>query len=345
MQSIIVKLAVDDVNAKGGVNGSLLQLDIGDSQTDPGQAVLLFRRYVGDGYFGVIGPMTGTQWETVSPLANQLRMPAIGVNAIKPGVTVRPWTIRLQPPDDTQIPEAFQVFLKDFPKVRTVVVTADVREASSKAAADILGKVAAANGVQVLDTVEFSSRSTDLSAAAIQIKSRNPDAILAAAFPAQAMLLAKEFNTQGITVPVLCTATLWSGPFIDTVGELGRNWNVIGFSTNAEGIPGLTDQVLYRSIVDRVVAQADAVIGVPPNLANWSIGYDSVLLYADIVRRAGINGSAEPTSARAAIKDRFLGLKEFTGVYQYKINERGDAYIPGNILRADVDRKVWAFIQ
>ena len=344
IQSIIVKLAVDDVNAKGGVNGSLIQLDVGDSQTDPGQAVLLFRRYVGEGYFGVIGPMTGTQWETISPLANQLQMPSVSVNAIKPGVTVRPWTIRLQPPDDTQIPESFKVFLKHFPNVKKVVITADVREASSKAAADALAKVAADNGIQVLDTVEFSSRSTDLSAAAIQIKSRNPDAILTAAFPAQAMLLAKEFNTQGVTAPVFCTATLWSGPFINMVGELGRNWYVIGFSTNAEGMPGMTNQPLYRSIVDRVMKQADAVIGIPPNLANWSIGYDAILLYADIMRRTAINGAMDPKKARALIKDEFMKTKEFDGVYKYMIDDKGDAYIPANILRADVDKKMWAFV-
>ena len=98
---MVTKLAVEDVNAKGGINGSQLQLDVGDASADPGQAVLLFRKYAGEGYFGVVGPLTGTQWETVSPLANQINMPAISANAIKPGITIRPWTIRLQPPDDT----------------------------------------------------------------------------------------------------------------------------------------------------------------------------------------------------------------------------------------------------
>ena len=104
-QELVVKLAVEDVNAKGGINGSPLQLDVQDSSTDPGQAVLLFRKFAGEGYFGVLGPMTGTQWETVSPLANRIQMPAISVNAIKPGITIRPWTIRLQPADDTLMPE------------------------------------------------------------------------------------------------------------------------------------------------------------------------------------------------------------------------------------------------
>ena len=344
IQEILVKLAVEDINAKGGINGSPLQLDIGDAATDPGQSVLLFRKYVGEGYFGVVGPMTGTQWETVSPLANQVGMPAISVNAVKPGITIRPWTIRLQPPDDTLMPEGLKAFLKAYPKTKKVVIVADVREASSKASADAYVKLAAQSGLQLLDTVEFSSKATDLSAAAIQIKSHNPDAILAAAFPAQAMLLAKEFNVQGIKAPVLNTAILWSGPFINMAGELGRNWNVIGFSTNAAGLPGYTDDALYQSVVKRVMQRADPSVGVPPNLANWSIGYDAVLLYADIMRRNGIDGATDPKKARETIKNEFLKLKNFSGVYKYTMRDTGDAHMPATILAADVEQKVWKFV-
>lgn len=344
IQDMVVKLAVEDINAKGGINGSLIQLDVGDSQTDPGQAVLLFRRYLGEGYFGAIGPMTGTQWETVSPLANQLNMPSISINAIKPGITKRPWTIRLMPPDDTLIPEGFKAFLKAYPNVKKVVITADVREASSKAAAEDLAKVAAENGIQVLETVEFSTKSTDLSAAAIQIKSKNPDAILAAAFPAQGLLLAKEFNTQGIDVPVFATAILWSGPFINMVGDLGKNWHVIGFSTNAEGDPGRTNDEVYQTIVKRVNAKADNTIGVPANLANWSVGYDAILLYADIMKRTGIDGTTDPKKARELIKDEFSKLQNFDGVYKYKMRDTGDGYIPATVLKADTEKRVWQFV-
>ena len=60
-QELMVKLAVEDVNAKGGINGSLLQVDSVDATIDPGQAVVMFRKFLGEGHFGVIGPMTGTQ--------------------------------------------------------------------------------------------------------------------------------------------------------------------------------------------------------------------------------------------------------------------------------------------
>jgi len=342
-QEFFVKLAVEDINAKGGINGSPLQLDIGDAQVDPGQAVLLFRKYANEGYFGVVGPMTGTQWETVSPLANQLSMPAISANAIKPGITVRPWTIRLQPPDDLVMADGIKAFLKAYPNVKRVAITADVREASSKAEAEIFAKLAKSHGLQVLDTLEFSSRATDLSPLAIQMKSLAPDAIFTAAFPAQAMLLAREFETQGLNVPVLNTSILWPGPFINNAGQTAKNWHVMGFSTNQAGMPGTTDDATYQSIVKRVFERADASMGTPPNVANWSIGYDAVLLFADIMRRTGIDGRTDVKKARELIKNEFLNVKSFKGAYVYSMQSTGDAYIPGTILMADPAKKQWVF--
>jgi ABC-type branched-subunit amino acid transport system substrate-binding protein len=270
-------------------------------------------------------------------------MPAISVNAVKPGITAKPWSIRLQPPDDTMMPEGMRDFLKQYPRVKKVVIVADVREASSKASADAYAELAKKSGLEVLETVEFSSRATDLSAAAIQVKSKNPDAILAAAFPAQAVLLAKDLGTQGVNVPILNTAILWAGPFINIAGPLARNWHVMGFSTNDAGPPG-TNAEVHASVVKRVLQRADPTIGVPPNVANWPIGYDAVLLYADIMRRNGIDGSTDPKKAREIIKNEFTKLKTFTGAFKYTMRDTGDAHMPTTVLAADVDKKVWKFM-
>ena len=342
-QEMMVKLAVEDVNAAGGINGSKLQVDIGDSQTDPGQAVLLFRKYFNDGYFAVVGPMTGTQWETVSPLANQLNMPAVSVNAIKPGITIRPWTIRLMPPDDTLMPEGVKAFLATNPKVKKVVITADVREASSKASADMYAVLAKQFGLEVLETVEFSSRATDMSAIAVQIKARNPDAVFASAFPAQAMLLAKDLAVQGVKVPVLNTSILWTGPFINNVGENGRNWNVIGFATNEAGPAGQFDAAIYGNLTKRAHQRADASIGLPFNVANWPVSYDGILFLADAMRRAGIDGATDAKKAREAIKSQFMSAKSFNGAFKYSFRDNGDGHIPAGVLVADIERKVWKF--
>lgn len=344
LQEVLVKIAVEDINAKGGINGSRLVVDTGDAQMDPGQAVLLFRKFAAEGFFGVLGPVSGTQWESVSPLANQLGMPAVNANALKPGITIRPWTLRLQPPDDTMIPEGLKAFLKAHPKVKKVVITADVREASGKAAADLFQKLAKEAGIQVAEVVEFSSKATDLSPAAIKVRGHNPDAILSAAFPAQALLLAKEFNVQGIKAPVLNTAIIWIGTFVNLVGENGRTWHTIGFATDERVAPGHGNLELHQSVTKRAQQRAEASVPRPVNVSNLAVAYDAVLLYADIMRRTGIDGRTDPRKARETIKNEFLKLKSFSGVYTYALRETGDGYIPSTILVPDVERRVWRFL-
>ena len=343
MQNLLARLAVEDVNAKGGVNGSQIAMDTGDAQMDPGQAVILFRKYANDGAFGVIGPISGTQWETVTPVANQIGMPAINANATKPGITVRPWTLRLHPSDDSLLPDGFKKFLAAYPKTKRVVIVADIREASSASSAETYEKLAKEAGIQVLETVEFSTRSTDLSPVAIKVRGHNPDAILSAAFLPQALLLAKEFGVQGIKAPVLNSSLIWPGPFVNLVGENGRTWHTIGFSTDDRGAPGMGNFELHQSVVKRIRERADPKMGVPANIANWTVGYDAVLLYADIMRRNGIDGSTDPKKAREIIKNEFAKLKTFSGVYNYTIRDSGDGYIPASLLIHDPERKAWRF--
>lgn len=342
LQEVIVKIAVEDINAKGGVNGSLVQLQTEDSQLDPGQAVLLFRKLMNEGAFAVVGPMSGTQWETVSPLANQLKMPAITVNASKPGITVKPWTIRLTPADDTAIPEGVAVFLKKYPNVKKVVIVADVREASGKAGAEIFESLAKKNGLQILDTVEFSTRATDLSPVAIKVKSLDPDAVFAVALTPSGILLAREFSAQGFTKPVLANSIIWPGSFVNNVGDPGRNWHTIGYSTNDSGSG---DMALYKTVVQRYVDRVkDPALGIPANVANNNVAYDAILLLADIMRRTGIDGTTPPAKARELIMTEFTKLKTFRGLNSYTMRDTGDANIPHTVLVPDVQRKVWKFL-
>ncbi len=342
LQEVIIKIAVEDINAKGGVNGSLVQMQTEDSQLDPGQAVLLFRKLMNEGAFAVVGPMSGTQWETVSPLANQLKMPAITVNASKPGITVKPWTLRLTPADDTAIPEGVAVFLKKYPNVKKVVIVADVREASGKAGAEIFESLAKKNGLQILDTVEFSTRATDLSPVAIKVKSLDPDAVFAVALTPSGILLAREFSGQGYTKPVLANSIIWPGSFVNNVGDPGKNWHTIGFSTNESGSG---DMALYKTVVQRYVERVkDPALGIPANVANNNVAYDAVLLLADIMRRTGIDGTTPPAKARELIMTEFTKLKVFRGLNSYTIRDTGDANIPHTVLVPDVQRKIWKFL-
>jgi len=340
LQKIIVDIAAEDINAAGGINGSKVEVQTEDSQLDPAQAVLLFRKLHGSGVVAVLGPMSGTQWETVSPLANQMKFPAITANASKPGITVKPWTIRLGPADDTAVPQGIAAFLKKYPNVKNIVITADVREASGKAAAELYQQAAKAHNLNVLDTVEFSTRTTDVSPIALKIKSLNPDAVFVVALIPQGLLLAKEFAIQGFTKPVLANSIIWPGNFVSAAGEAGKNWHTIGYSTNAQ-VPGDNDR--YKSVAARFIERAGKTPALGNNISNNTVAYDIMMLYADILKRRGVDGSTDIAKAREVIREEFEKLKEFRGLNVYKMRDTGDGDVPHGILMPDVAKKAWKF--
>src|SRR5205085_990604 len=71
----------DEVNAKGGINGRKVELDIVDDATDPNQTVVQLTRLVDDGVVAIEGPPQSTAELAIQPLVNQKRIPDVSVGA------------------------------------------------------------------------------------------------------------------------------------------------------------------------------------------------------------------------------------------------------------------------
>lgn len=95
MYRIGITMAIEDLNAAGGVNGSKIDFLLDDDQGRPDQAVLLFRRHVSDGVVASLGPISGTTWESVAPLANSMKAPVLNFTALKPGISKKPYALRV----------------------------------------------------------------------------------------------------------------------------------------------------------------------------------------------------------------------------------------------------------
>lgn len=349
LQSIAVDIGVADVNAAGGINGSKLVVIHYDDQLKPDQGVLRIREAMKDGAVGIIGPLSGTQWEVASPLVNTLKMPAININANKPDITTPPYALRLANPDDTGMPETMDDFMKHMPNVKKVVVVGDVREASGKAAVDLWIELAKKHDLQVLDTVTFTSGMTDFSPVVLKVKELHPDAILISILGPDAARIGREFSGQGVDVPILGNSLIWPGTLPQTlskvIGKDAANWYTTGYATN-EISSG--DPKLFKSFVERYDSEVmnNSVMKqfTPPNVANTMLGWDAVKVMADILRAKGVDGNTPVEKAREALKDGFVELKEYTGLNHIKMRDNGDAYIPTRAVRIDPDKGEWRFL-
>lgn len=347
LQAIAIDLGVADVNAAGGVNGSKIVILRYDDGLKPDEGVLRIRDAMAADAVCIIGPISGTQWETAAPLLNHLKFPGFNLNASKAGINKRPWALRMAVPDDTGLPEGFAEFAKKYPTMKKIVVMGDVREASGRAAVDAWTVIAKNGGLTVLDQVTFTSGQSDFSPIAIKLKELNPDGILASVLYPDAVRLAHEMQVQGIRVPLLANGLMWPGTLPQTlsktIGADASFWHTTGYATN-EWSNGNAE--LYKKFVERYSAEVMKDPGMsqfpPVNVANSSLGYDVVFLIADIMRRKGIDGNTPVAEARQKMMEGMMETKEFKGTSDYKIRDTGDGYVPTHALEIDPKRSEWA---
>ncbi len=342
LYSAAINLAMNDINAAGGINGSKLEIRIEDDQLAAQQAVLMYRKHVSDGMVAVLGPVAGTAWETVAPIANAMRCPAINSNALKPGVSRKPYAVRLHPPDDTMIPEGLAEFHKALPQIKRVVIAGDVQEASGAAGIEEFAKAAAKLGIEVLDRVSYQTRTTDFSPMAIKVRSANPDAVLISSLGPTSLGFVKELETQRFDKPILINALVWAGnAFINALGTAGTRLYSLGLTTSEhdQGNPA------HDQFNDRYLKFAGETTKLtkPINICNTSLTYDTVMLLADILRQKKIDGNTDVAAAREAIKDGIAALTEWKGINTIHMRANGDGHIQTHLLRAVPDRKTWEF--
>ena len=341
MYRIGITMAVEDVNKAGGVNGSPVQLVIDDDQSLADQAVLLFRRHVADGVVASLGPISGTTWESVAPLANSMKAPVLNYTALKPGISQKPYALRLHPPDDLMVPEGVAEFVKKFPNVRKIAIGGDLKEASGASGIKEFQKAAAAHGLQILDTVGFDTRTTDFSPTAIKIRGLAPDAIFVSAFPPNVLALLKELDTQGFQAPVLVNALIWPGNFPQVVTAGAQNIHTIGFNTN-ESAPGIKG---HDEFVARYAKLSDEtkILAKPANSANASLAYDAAMMLMGRMQEKKIDGTTDVQTARDEIATALNALKSWHGLNDITMKDSGDGYIRSHLLDMDVAGKTWKY--
>jgi len=341
MYRIGITMAIDDVNKAGGVNGSKIEFVLDDDQGRADQAVLLFRRHVADGVVASLGPISGTTWESVAPLADSMKAPVLNFTALKPGISKKPYALRLHPPDDMMVPEGVAEFLKKFPKVKKIVVAGDLKEASGASGINEFQNAAKAHGLQILDTVGFDTRTTDFSPTAIKIRGLAPDAIFLSAFPPNVLAVLKELDTQGFQAPVLVNALIWPGNFPQVVSAGAKNVYAIGFNTN-EPAPEIKGHDEFAVRYDKLSEETTS-LAKPANVANATLAYDATMILVQTMKDKHIDGATDVEKARTEIMSSLIALKAWQGLNDITMKDSGDGYIRSHLIEVDVAKKAWKY--
>jgi len=309
------KLAVEQINAKGGVLGRKIELVVEDGMCKPNETRAAAEKLIAKDKVPVfIGAFCSTASLAAKPVAMKYGIPMVNAISTSPKLLEDPikYYFRM-PPGERALAKASVKFFVDTNKVKTVCILA-VNDDWGRNATKDFGDLFEESGVKILSKDLFSHGETDYLPFITKVKGVNPDAMFIVAEAQDGALLIKQMREQGLKKPTLATGAIVESHFIKLAGADSE-----GIYGGAEWAPGIQDPLNVAFVKDYMIRYPQ--LGTPGKYP--AAGYDAVIIIADAVKRAGGTDSEKLTKAIEQTKmDTLHGTN-----FRFDERHRGIAYV------------------
>ena len=212
------KLAVNQANANGGINGKQIELVIYDDQASPKEAVPIANRLIEkDGVkVAVSGSYSGST-RAAAGVFQAAGIPYISAYAIHPGITrAGKYIFRTSFMGEVQ-GAAGALLIGQTMQIKRVVVITLKNDFGKSLAAGF--KAEAANfGIEIINEYEYSIRDRQFGPIVAKVRADKPDAIYASGYFFTAGPLVNQLRSGGVTVPIIGQEGYDSEQFIKIAG-------------------------------------------------------------------------------------------------------------------------------
>jgi len=291
-----VQLALEEINGSGGVLGQQIRLITRDNQSKPGETSTTVRELITrDKVVALIGEVASGRSLEAAPIAQRSGIPMISPSSTSEKVTeagdhifrvcfIDPFQGKVCAKFARGLGVTNAAILTDVSKDYSLGLTKSFRTEFAKGGGVITGEQSCSGGDK------------DFSAQLTAIKAGNPQVIFLPAYYTEAPLIIRQARQLGITVPFI-GGDGWDSPELVAVG--GDSVEGCYFSnhfSNQSTDPKVTSFVTaYRK---KYGSDPDAIS---------ALGYDTLRILADAMKRAG---TTDPAKVNAAITT----TKDFPGV-------------------------------
>jgi branched-chain amino acid transport system substrate-binding protein len=338
---IAAQIAVDEINAGGGIAGKKIRIVSFDTGGKPDQAVVGLRKLAEDDkVMAVIGPFSSAECRVVFPAAERAHIVSTSMASSAPKLA-EPYTYALRNTSDEAY--MFRKVMKTLQDKKFATKTATVAYATDDVISKTMGElvlpaVLKQFGVELKGSVTFQTQAFDLSAQVSQLKAEPSDLIAVGSGPEVATRLAQELRRQGVTGRLVAGSTVGDSELAKRMGADG-NGTVIPTTFYS----GISDKA--KKFEDEFVKRAKAA-GIERSGASQfeAATYDIVLFYANAMKEAKVTGdAAKLDQERTAIRDSLRAMKDFPALEgPISFGQNGDALKPVYVI--EMENGSWKLI-
>jgi branched-chain amino acid transport system substrate-binding protein len=306
---------VKQINAAGGVNGQQIDFIVHDSKYDMSVTAQTAKQFVEQDKVPLFIGYTDTDSVLAAgPTFQAAKIPFITVGATSPKIPTQVGDMMFLAcfGDNVQAAVGAEYSYKTFGHNAYFLWDKGV-EYTTLLGGYFKSRFTELGGTIALED-SYDDKASDFSAQITKIKalSPQPDFYYVAAMPYNIGPLVKQFRDAGITGPIVGGDGYDTPDLVKVAGAAAEN---VFFTTHA-----LMDATGGTAGIKKFITDYKAEYGNDPENAFAALGYDTVYLMADAVKRAGGTDSAAVKSAIEATKD-FPGI---TGAITFS----ADSHVP-----------------
>lgn len=304
------QLAVEQVNAAGGINGRKIQFINVNSESDNTKTVSGFKRLIEqDRVVAVVGPMSSGSVFAVADSVEGAKIPMIA-NGASRGIVQPPEKRRftfLAPLTDVVVQS---VMFKDMQAKgirRIAILNSDVAFGTS--GRDSLEKGAGAYGITVVARETFGNADTDMTPQLTKIRASDAEATVIWATGPGLAIATKNHRALGIKTPLYLAHSSNDFNFLRLAGDAANG--VLLPSSKIYVTAALAAGDPQKRVVERFVRDYEKKYGKPPATFAGN-GYDATMMLVEAIRKVG----TDPVKLRDAIESTrdYVGV---TALYSY----------------------------
>jgi branched-chain amino acid transport system substrate-binding protein len=286
------QMAVEDINAAGGVLGQKLELVTYDDQAKSDQAIFTANKLIGeDGVKLVVNASYSASGRAAAPVFQKAGVVMIAAYGVHPDITKAGdymfRLVHLGPPQGvaTALYIGKTLGLK---KVSTITMDNDYGQATMDGFLSAAGKY----GIEVLNKYSYSLKDRQFGSIVASVKRDNPDAVYATGYFFTGGPLVSQLRAAGITVPIIGSQAFDSEKFIEIAGPAAEGTYIIdSFDRDRKDD---TLQKFFTGFKNRAGYAPEGVA---------AITYSAVKLMADGIKLANSTDPAKVRDALAATKN------------------------------------------
>lgn len=291
------QLAIDELNAAGGLLGKKLELLTEDNQSKAGEPANIVNKLISrDRVVAVLGEVASSRSLEAAPICQSNKIPMISPASTNPKVTeVGDHIFRVCFIDPFQGTVMANFATKSL-NAKKVAVLTDAKSDYSKGLAKYFKEQFVKNGGTLSTELDYNGGDKDFKAQLTTIKGAAPDAVFVPGYYNDVALIAIQAKEVGLSVPLL-GGDGWESENLLQVAKDAVNGHY--FSTHCS--PEDTSPKMTA-----FVSAYKAKYGKTPD-AMAALGYDSAYVLAEAIKRAG-------TTEAAKLRDAIAETKDFEGV-------------------------------